>query len=104
MNPVVWGELWSAMKENYLAGNEKWVETTEEMYDEQLNVLPPEEWEHGSFLVGEAWNHNSNNESVYACFMRFDGRYYARYLTRRQWRNTFKKARTINPENCEMVA
>lgn len=38
-----------------------WRQTTEEKYDEMLNVLPPALWIGGGFLVGEPWDHDAGN-------------------------------------------
>jgi hypothetical protein len=35
-----------------------WEPTTEEKYNEMLNVLPPEFWRMGLFLVGEPYDHD----------------------------------------------
>ena len=75
--PIVWTELWDAMKENPSA----WVETTEEMYWEMLEVVPPVKMTGRHFLVGEAHHSNEQGEEVYACFKKSGTRFFARYLT-----------------------
>lgn len=78
---LVWQELWDAMKAN----PEAWIETTEEMANEMLCVLPPiGSW--GFFLVSEPTRHNENGEAVYAGFKIDGGRHFARYLTIKQFR------------------
>lgn len=81
--PVVWNELWDAMKETPTA----WIETTETMYWEMLEVLPPVRMEGRKFLVGEADHDNERGEAVYACFKKVGERFYARYLTIAQFAN-----------------
>lgn len=82
--PLVWAELWSAMK----ARPDAWMLTTAAMFDEMLNVLPPADMGAGGFLVGEANHHNERGESVHACFIRrrtAPDSYAARYMTRREF-------------------
>ena len=75
--PVVWNELWAAMEETPSA----WIETTEEMYWEMLEAVPPVKMTGRHFLVGEAHHHNEQGEAVYACFKKAGTRFFARYLT-----------------------
>jgi hypothetical protein len=75
--PVVWNELWNAMKETPSA----WIETTEQMYWDMLEVLPPVRMTGRHFLVGEADHHNAQGEAVYACFKKAESKYFARYLS-----------------------
>lgn len=76
-------ELWDAMK----YAPSLWQETTEAMYSEMLNVLPPAAMGSGGFLVGEAYRHNTRGEAIYACFTRQADHtrgqhiYQARYMT-----------------------
>lgn len=79
--PIVWDELWAAMKETPSA----WVETSEQMYWEMLEVLPPVKMERQKFLTGEAHHHNAQGEAVYACFKKLGTRFFARYLTINQF-------------------
>jgi hypothetical protein len=76
-NPLVWGELWDAMKETPSA----WIETTEEMHWDMLECLPPKRMESRKFLVGEADHHNEQGEAVFACFKKVGVKFFARYLT-----------------------
>ena len=80
--PLEWSDLWTAMK----ADPESWIPTTEAMYWEMLECLPPVDMARGAFLVGEAETHNGQGEAVYACFRKRGG-YCARYLTVRQFRS-----------------
>jgi hypothetical protein len=75
--PIVWHKLWDAMKETPSA----WVETTEKMYWEMLEVVPPVRMDNRKFLVGEAHHDNEQGEAVYACFKKSGTRFFARYLT-----------------------
>jgi len=77
VSPVVWAELWEAMKETPSA----WIETTEKMYWDMLEVLPPVRMDCSKFLVGEADHENSAGEPVYACFKKIGSKYFARYLS-----------------------
>lgn len=76
-----WSQLWDAMKAN----PDAWIETTESMHWEQLCCMPPVRQEGSAFLVGEPANHNAKGESVYAGFVERNGRYFARYMTTRQF-------------------
>jgi hypothetical protein len=75
--PIVWNELWDAMKDTPSA----WVETTEKMFWEMLEVVPPVRMDNRKFLVGEAHHDNEQGEAVYACFKKSGTRFFARYLT-----------------------
>jgi hypothetical protein len=72
-----WAPLWDAMKTTPAA----WIPTTEKMYWEMLEVLPPEKMIGRNFLVGEADHHNADGRAVYACFTKLGDSYRARYLT-----------------------
>lgn len=72
-----WAPLWDAMKTT----PEAWIPTTEAMYWEMLEVLPPRKMMGTNFLVGEADHHNADGRAVYACFCKFGDSYRARYLT-----------------------
>jgi hypothetical protein len=56
---------------------ELWQETTEEIYDEMLCVLPPAFQSNGAFLVGEPVTHR-NCAITGNCVATYDG-YYANY-------------------------
>ena len=79
--PKAGKDLWDAMRAAYEAGNGQWVETTERVYDEQLNVLPPRAWIGPSFAVGEEYCHNEYGLAVWPTFTHRDGRYFGRYAT-----------------------
>ena len=72
-----WAPLWDAMKSTPGA----WIPTTEAMYWEMLECVPPRAMTSGSFLVGEADHHNADGYAVYACFKKFSDDYNARYMT-----------------------
>jgi hypothetical protein len=68
-----------------------WEETTEEKYDEMLNVLPPAFWEQGLFLVGEPWDHHAiTGRPRFAAYRELHGKYFAASRPM-----TVKEARTI---------
>lgn len=75
--PLEWQALWDAMD----ASPEAWLPTTEKMYWEMLEVLPPRKMIGRSFLVGEKLRHNSAGEAVYSCFAKFGDTYEAKNLT-----------------------
>jgi len=72
-----WQDLWDAMNAN----PDEWIPTTEHMYWEMLEVLPPEKMLGHSFLVGEASHDNGHGEAVYSCFIKFGDTYKAKNLT-----------------------
>jgi len=60
----------------------RWVETSEERYDEMLSVLPPEIMLYGGFLVGEPVNHRhcrikGHLLPTFAAFRKIEDRFYA---------------------------
>ena len=75
--PLEWKELWDAMDANPA----EWIPTTEKMYWDMLEVLPPRKMIGEDFLVSEASNHNAAGEAVYSCFTKFGDTYKARHLT-----------------------
>lgn len=77
IKPLEWDELWAAMDAN----PDAWILTTENMYWEMLEVLPPEKMIGTNFLVGEALRSNSQGEMVYSCFSKFGNTYKAKNLT-----------------------
>ena len=82
---LVWEELWKAM-ETY---PDKWIPTTEKMYWEMLEVLPPRDMTRRAFLVGEAHSDNAEGKPIYACFKKLGDDFFARYLTLEQFRGIF---------------
>ena len=76
-----WQALWDAMDAN----PSEWIETTEEMYWQMLEVLPPEKMVGSNFMVGEPSRHNGKGEAVHACFTKFGDTYKAKNLTKREF-------------------
>ena len=72
-----WQPLWNAMDAN----PSEWIPTTEVMYWEMLEVLPPRKMLGQNFLVGEALRHNSKGEAIYSCFTKFGDTYKAKNMT-----------------------
>jgi hypothetical protein len=75
--PLEWQPLWDAMDANPT----EWIPTTEKMYWEMLEVLPPRKQSRSAFLVGEATRHNSEGYPVYSCFKRVGDSFYAKSMT-----------------------
>lgn len=75
--PLEWNELWDAMDAN----PQEWIPTTEAMYWQMLEVLPPRKMMGQNFLVGEANCHNAEGEAVYSCFTKFGDTYKAKHMT-----------------------
>lgn len=76
-----WAQLWDAMDSNPAA----WIPTTETMYWNMLEVLPPRAQHRGAFLVGEPLRHDSEGKAVHACFKKSGDSYFARNLTVKQF-------------------
>lgn len=82
--PLEWSDLWAAMDTQPA----EWIETTEAMYWQMLEVVPPRLQSPSRFLVGEPQRHNAEGHAVHACFWeRSDGRYFAKYQTVQQFRS-----------------
>ncbi len=81
-NPLEWAALWAAME----ASPDEWIPTTERMYWQMLECVPPRAQSLGAFLVGEAQRHNEEGKAVHACFKQAGQAYSARYLTVEQFR------------------
>ena len=77
-----WQPLWDAMEANPAA----WIPTTEKMFWEMLEVLPPRAMRGDTFLVGEPLRSNDQGETLYACFTRTGENYRARNLTVKQFK------------------
>ena len=76
-NPLEWQALWDAMDANPT----DWIPTTEKMYWDMLEVLPPRKMLGQNFLVGEALRSNGNGEAVYSCFTKYGDTYKAKNMT-----------------------
>lgn len=77
-----WQDLWDAMK----AAPDAWIPTTENMYWQMLEVLPPRAQTRTAFLVGEPLRSNGQGEAVYSCFAKTGDEYRAKNLTVKQFR------------------
>jgi hypothetical protein len=76
-----WAPLWAAMDAKPL----EWIKTTEAMYSEMLECLPPRAQTSSAFLVGEPLRHNEQGKAVHACFRQSGDDYFARNLTVEQF-------------------
>ena len=79
--PLEWAELWAAMDAN----PDAWIETTEAMYWEMLEVLPPRKMLGPNFMVGEPLRSNGKGEAVHACFTKFGDTYKAKNMTLKEF-------------------
>jgi hypothetical protein len=79
--PLEWQALWDAMDTN----PDQWIPTTEKMYWEMLEVLPPRKQSRSAFLVGEATRDNAEGYPVYSCFKRVGDSFYAKNMTVEQF-------------------
>ena len=77
-----WQALWDAMD----AAPDAWIPTTEAMYWNMLEALPPRAMGRGSFLVGEPLRDNEHGETVYSCFCQTGDNVRARNLTIKQFK------------------
>jgi hypothetical protein len=84
-NHLEWQPLWDAMETNL----NDWIPTTEKMYWDMLECVPPRAMIWRAFLVGEAHSDNAEGHSLYACFKKLGDEYFARYLTLEQFRSLF---------------
>jgi hypothetical protein len=78
-----WAPLWAAMK----AAPDAWIPTTEDMFWEMLECVPPRAQDRDRFLVGEAERDNEQGQPVYACFKQVGDKFFARYMTLEQYRH-----------------
>lgn len=65
----------------------EWAETTEEQYNEMLNVLPPAFWTDGLFLVGEPMDHHvMSGQPRFTVYRQIGSRYFvaSRPMTSRE--------------------
>ena len=79
--PLEWQPLWDAMDAN----PSEWIPTTEKMYRDMLEVLPPRKMLGQNFLVGEALRSNGNGEAVYSCFTKYGDTYKAKNMTLKEF-------------------
>lgn len=81
--PLEWDALWAAMD----AAPDVWQPTTESMYWQMLECVPPRAMDAGRFLVGEATRHGPDGKAIYACFRQQGDQYAATYMSLEQFRN-----------------
>jgi hypothetical protein len=77
MGTLEWTPLWDAMEANPT----DWIPTTEKMYWQMLEAVPPRAHSNGAFLVGEASHSNAEGRTMYAGFKKTGGQFFAKYLT-----------------------
>ena len=77
-----WSELWAAMD----AEPEAWIPTTEDMFWQMLEAVPPRAQTGRGFLVGEPNRHNEQGQAVHACFKQVGSEFFAKYLTVEQFK------------------
>ncbi len=82
MKALEWQALWDAME----AEPNEWIPTTEHMFWEMLEVLPPRAQTGRAFLVGEPLRSNSEGYPVYACFKRMGNEYHAKNMTLKEFK------------------
>lgn len=83
MQKLEWQNLWDAMD----ARPDDWIPTTEAMFWEMLECLPPRAQTGRAFLVGEPLRHDEHGHTVHACFKQtIGGEYFARNLTVAQFK------------------
>jgi len=82
MGTLEWKPLWDAMDAN----PSEWIPTTEKMYWQMLEAVPPRAHSNGAFLVGEASHSNAEGRTMYAGFKKTGGQFYAKYLTIEQFK------------------
>ena len=75
--PLEWQPLWDAME----AEPNVWIPTTEKMFWEMLECVPPRAQTRRAFLVGEALHDNGEGYPVYSCFKRMGDEYHAKNMT-----------------------
>lgn len=75
--PLEWSDLWAAMD----AQPTEWIETTESMYWQMLECVPPRADAGSRFLVGEPKTHNAEGKAVHACFRQVGDTYQAKHMT-----------------------
>ena len=63
----------------YREGNPAWKEVNEDTYDNQLGCVPLAWMRDGCFAVGEAYCHNEDGQPVYAVYVKYQGKFFAKY-------------------------
>ena len=77
-----WAALWAAMD----ALPDDWIRTTDNMYQNMLECVPPRAQAGARFLVGEAKTHNAEGKAVHACFKKDGDSYFAKHMTVEQFK------------------
>jgi hypothetical protein len=77
-----WQALWDAME----AAPDAWIPTTEKMYWEMLECVPPRAQTRRAFLVGEALTDNAEGYPVYSCFAKTGDEYRAKNMTLKEFK------------------
>ncbi len=72
-SPKVWLELWAEMRQNWENKSDAWVETTAEMFYDQLGAVYPVAMIPGAFVMGEPWSTDSEGNYVHAIFAQKQG-------------------------------
>jgi hypothetical protein len=83
--PLEWKALWDALDAN----PDAWIPTTEAMYWEMLEAVPPRKMIGHHFLVGEALRDNSDGYPVYSCFTKHGDTHKAKHMTYKQFVDEF---------------
>lgn len=90
-NEVLSGsELFKKLASNRGFGKDDWVQTTEEVFYEQMGTVPPAAVCDGGFAGGEPWDHDPDTgDAIHACFLFIpldvDVMYIARYMTLKEF-------------------
>ena len=79
--------IFEQKKEFLEKGDKSWIETSEELFYEQLGCVPPERIENKCFLMGEMIDWLPDGP-LYSCFTEVNGRYFTRYVYLKEWNPT----------------
>ena len=74
-------DFFAAVDADYKAGVKSWRETTEEVYHDMLNALPPAYFTQNAFSIGEPYTHDKNNRPVFTHFVHIGTRYFGLHCT-----------------------
>ena len=90
-----WSVLRFVMKKEY-KGERRWVETTEDMFHEMLNIVPPRAQTCWAFLMGEAWDSNADGKAIYEAYKADgNGRYFAKYMTVKEFEQELRYGKKV---------
>lgn len=76
--------LFDLLKEMWWNKDHKWVETTVEMFYDQLNCVPPLKMCNNIFMEGECWDMDDNGD-IYTVFYKEKDRCFARHVYEKDW-------------------